>query len=278
MKLRAPAKVNLSLRILGRRADGYHDLESLMVPISLSDEITIETSLGHQIDVVCDDPTLPRDWTNLAAVAARTFYDHTGLRFHTRITIAKRIPHGAGLGGGSSDAASVLLGLDSLFETHLDTATLEFLAAKIGSDVPFFIRGQPAWVHGRGELISSTTLAAPLTLLLLKPDFAVETPWAYQTWAGSTDLPGISYCAADAAGTTIVNDLERPVFEKFLILPIMKRWLNAHAAVLGAGMSGSGATMFAICADIEAAKSVETAAREMFGSDLWTCVCTTESR
>jgi 4-diphosphocytidyl-2-C-methyl-D-erythritol kinase len=275
MKLRAPAKVNLSLRILGRRPDGYHEIESLMTPISLADEITIETSLGHRIRVACDDPSLPTDWTNLAAVAAGKFYDHTGLRFDTRITIRKRIPHGAGLGGGSSDAASVLVGLDALFETHLGAEALEALAAKCGSDVPFFIRRQPAWVRGRGERVEPASLGRTLVLVLVKPAFAVETPWAYRHWAGSSELPGISYEPACVDGITLVNDLERPVFEKFLLLPIIKRWLGAQPGVLSSGMSGSGSTMFAVCDAAASAQEIQSRAREHFGQALWSCVCET---
>ncbi len=273
MKLRAPAKVNLSLRILDKRADGYHEIESLMTPISLADEITIETSLGHRIRIECDDASLPTDWTNLAAVAAGTFYDHTGLRFDTRIVIRKRIPHGAGLGGGSSDAASVLVGLDALFETHLGTEALEALAAKCGSDVPFFIGRRPAWVRGRGERVDPSSLGRTLALVLVKPAFAVETPWAYRQWAGSAELPGISYDAVSVDGITLVNDLDRPVFEKFLLLPIIKRWLGAQPEVLGAGMSGSGSTMFAICESAASAEKIQARALEHFGQDLWSCVC-----
>ena len=189
MKLRAPAKVNLQLRVHGRRDDGFHDIETLVVPISLADEITVETSLEGAIGISCDDPGVPEGRNNLAAAAAHEYSRHTGLQFGARIEISKRIPVGAGLGGGSSNAAAVLIALDSIFETHLDVEELEKLAAKLGSDVPFFIRGIPAFCRGRGEIIEPFDIPERLRLLLLKPPFGVETSWAYKAWAASHWLP-----------------------------------------------------------------------------------------
>jgi 4-diphosphocytidyl-2-C-methyl-D-erythritol kinase len=275
MKLRAPAKVNLSLRILGRRPDGFHELESLMTPISLADEISIETGIGQGVRVHCDDPSVPRDDSNLAAVAARQFHAHTGIKFFARIDIRKRIPSGAGLGGGSSDAAAVLVALDSIFETHLGPDILEKIAANIGSDVPFFIRRVPAWARGRGERIETAAFDQKLALVLLKPPFGVETPWAYKRWSASTELPGVDYAAQSWSGVEFVNDLERPVFEKYLLLPTMKSWLRAQPECRVALMSGSGSTMFAVCEDRAGAQTVVGRATEHFGDSLWTAVCET---
>ena len=273
MKLRAPAKVNLSLRILGRRPDGFHNLESLVVPISLADEISVETGIGQGVRVHCDDPAVPQDDSNLAAVAARQFHSHTGIRFDARIGIKKRIPSGAGLGGGSSDAAAVLVALDSIFETHLGSDGLERIASNIGSDVPFFIRRVPAWMRGRGEDIEPAEWPGQLALVLLKPPFGVETPWAYKNFAGSVELPGVDYRPQHWRGIEFVNDLERPAFEKFTLLPVMKAWLRAQPECHAALMSGSGSTMFAACEDRDAAQAVATRALEHFGRPLWTAVC-----
>lgn len=272
MKLRAPAKVNLSLRILRRRTDGFHDLETLMTPISLADEISIETKIGQGVHVHCDDPEMPRDEANLAGIAARQFHAHTGIRFEAHVSIRKRIPAGAGLGGGSSDAAAVLVALDSIFETHLGPDGLEKIAADIGSDVPFFIRRVPARARGRGEFIEPVTLPGKLSLVLLKPPFGVETPWAYRRWLDSAELPSVDYGPQTWGGIEFVNDLERPVFEKYLLLPVMKRWLREQPECRTALMSGSGSTMFAACETPDDARAVERRAREHFGAMLWTAV------
>jgi len=273
MKLRAPAKVNLSLRILGKRPDGFHDLESLMTPISLADEIEVKTGIGQDVSVQCDDAEIPQDASNLAAIAARQFHAHTGQRFDARISLHKRIPSGAGLGGGSSDAAAVLVALDAIFETQLGVAGLERIAANIGSDVPFFIRRIPAWARGRGERIEPAELPGKLVLALFKPPFGVSTPWAYKHWSTSSELPGVDYAPQIWNGLEFVNDLERPVFEKYTLLPVMKAWLRAQPECRVALMSGSGSTMFAVCEEQDAAGALAARALEHFGATMWTAVC-----
>lgn len=273
MKLRAPAKVNLSLRILGKRPDGFHDLESLVTPISLADEVTVKTSIGQGVKVRCSDASLPQDDSNLAAVAARQFHSHTGIRFQVHIDIEKHIPAGAGLGGGSSDAATVLIALDSIFETNLGTAGLEEIAAKIGSDVPFFIRRRPSWMRGRGEVIETAELPKPLTLVLIKPPFGVDTGWAYKRWASASGLPGASTDPQQVAGIELFNDLEKPVFEKYVFLSLVKDWLREQPECAGAIMSGSGSTTFGICDDMRAAREVADRARAHFGEFMWITTC-----
>ncbi len=275
MKLRASAKVNLHLRILRRREDGFHDIETLMVPVSLADEVTVETGPGSLVEFFCPSPDVPGGEDNLAVKAVRQFARETGLTFSARIALEKRIPMGAGLGGGSSDAAAVLRALDSLLGTALGAEALEAMAAKLGSDVPFFIRGRPAVCRGRGEIMEAADFPARLPLLLLKPDFGVETPWAYQNWAASHDLPGVSGAGQNLDGIPIANALERPVFEKFLLLPVIKSWLLAQPSVRVAAMSGSGSTMFAVLKDADSGTELEEKARAEFGTGLWTALCTT---
>jgi 4-diphosphocytidyl-2-C-methyl-D-erythritol kinase len=164
---------------------------------------------------------------------------------------------GAGLGGGSSDAAAVLVALDSIFETGLGIEPLEEIAAILGSDVPFFVRGQPAICRGRGEIIQPFDVFEKLKLLLLKPPFAVETPWAYKAWAASRSLPGDPEDEQDLGWTRIFNALERPVFEKFLMLPVMKEWLRQQPEVRAAAMSGSGSTIFAVMREGESGRDLE---------------------
>ncbi|MGB8467037.1 MAG: 4-(cytidine 5'-diphospho)-2-C-methyl-D-erythritol kinase [Terrimicrobiaceae bacterium] len=273
MKLRAPAKVNLQLRIHGRRPDGFHEIETLIVPISLADEITVETSAGSAVRISCDDPNIPEGEKNLAARAARAYSRCTGLQFAAQIGIRKRIPMGAGLAGGSSDAAAVLVALDLIFETHLGVEGLEKVAAKVGSDVPFFIRGLPAICRGRGEIIQPFHVPERLRLLLLKPPFAVETPWAYKSWAASHSLPGGLEDEQDLGWIKIFNSLERPVFEKFLVLPVMKGWLRQQREVRAAGMSGSGSTLFAVLREEDGGPDLEKRVKARFGDTLWTAFC-----
>src|SRR5213079_212195 len=140
MEVRAPAKINLSLKILGRRNDGFHELDTLIAPISLYDEIRIDKGRpGKRIEFRCDDPSIPQGDDNLAVHAAKAFFDTTKIEPAVSIELKKKIPHGAGLGGGSSDAASTLLALNQLFETNLARDQLTKLGSTIGSDVPFFI-------------------------------------------------------------------------------------------------------------------------------------------
>ena len=279
MKLSAPAKVNLHLRVLHRREDGFHDLETLMVPLTLADDITVAISIGRTVKVTCDQADVPLGDDNLATRAAQLFSRATGQQFGAEIGITKRIPMGAGLGGGSSDAAAVLIALDALFKARLGPEGLENLAAQLGSDVAFFIRNTPAWCRGRGELITPFAMPEPLSLLLVRPPFGVETPWAYQRWAGSQSVAPELEAEQTLGWVSIVNSLERPVFEKYLLLPTLKKWLLAQPETRVAAMSGSGSTMFAVLKDQADGPALEKRVRAVFGESLWTTLCqTTETR
>ncbi|MGH7938600.1 MAG: 4-(cytidine 5'-diphospho)-2-C-methyl-D-erythritol kinase, partial [Bryobacteraceae bacterium] len=193
MQLFAPAKINLRFKILRRREDGFHEIETLMAPISLRDEITL-TPNDRGLEFSCDDPVLPAGEDNLVTRAARAFFAEAKVEPRLRIELRKKIPHGAGLGGGSSDAASTLLGLNRMQGDLLSRACLTSVAASLGSDVPFFLAESPAICRGRGEIVEPVAIALPrLRLLLLKPEFGVPTPWAYQHWSDSCELPGVSY-------------------------------------------------------------------------------------
>jgi 4-diphosphocytidyl-2-C-methyl-D-erythritol kinase len=272
MQLSAPAKVNLSFQIKGRRADGFHEIETLMAPISLADRLTIERRGGDgQIDFSCDDPSLPGGDDNLVVRAVKLFRERAGISTGIRIDLEKKIPHGAGLGGGSSDAASTLLGLNELFGAGLSQTELMDLAAQLGSDVPFFIVRSAAICRGRGELVTPAPVDAKLDLLLLKPAFGVPTPWAYGHWKESRELPGIDYSLQEFNGITFVNDLERPVFGKFVFLARLKTWLREQPEVAVALMSGSGSTVFAVLRGSGRAEELATRARSEIDPNLWTC-------
>jgi 4-diphosphocytidyl-2-C-methyl-D-erythritol kinase len=277
MHLRAPAKINLSFRIIARRRDGFHEIETMMAPISLFDEITLtRAENAGKIAFNCDDPTLPGGDDNLACRAARLFFQETKLPAGVAIGLRKSIPHGAGLAGGSSDAATVLLGLNRLFATELTIAQLATLATEIGSDVPFFIHESAAVCRGRGELVSPVALPQPLRLLLLKPSFAVPTPWAYGRWKDSKELPAINYQPQEFSGHTFRNDLERPVFEKYLFLARARMWLRGQPEVGAALMSGSGSTLFAVLRDGADAENLAARAKAELDQELWTHACITQ--
>jgi len=276
MQVIACAKINLSLRVLGRRSDGFHEIETLIAPISLCDEIKIKLRLGKkEIAFRCDDASVPKGGDNLVLRAASMFFEETKITSGISIALKKRIPHGAGLGGGSSDAASTLLVLNELFETNLPREALAKMAEMIGSDVPFFIFQSAAVCKGRGEVVSPTRLLEPLPLLLLKPKFSVSTPWAYARWRDSREIPGISYAAQAFNDQTFVNNLERPVFEKFVFLAQLKMWLLKQPEVGAALMSGSGSTVFAVLRDRADADRLATGAKAELDPELWTCACET---
>jgi 4-diphosphocytidyl-2-C-methyl-D-erythritol kinase len=270
MKFLSPAKVNLHLKILGKRPDGYHELETLMVPVTLADGITIEQTEEPGVTLTCDDPRVPTGPENLIVRAADLFFQQTGQSFGLRIHLEKRIPMGAGLGGGSSNAASVLVALNSLKKAGLNLSALEQLAARIGSDVAWFIRGRPAICRGRGELIGPARDVPNWPLLLLKPPFGVPTPWAYQAWA---KMPNLQPHTQTVENIALSNDLEPPVFDKYVLLPAIKTWLLEQKGVRAAAMSGSGSTMFAVLDSPSLAQPFANEARAVFGETLWTHAC-----
>ena len=275
MQLFAPAKVNLSFKILRRREDGFHEIETLMAPISLGDELTIEPNeSGTGLSFSSDDPTLPAGEENLVVRAARRFFAEIREEPRVRITLRKKIPHGAGLGGGSSDAASTLLGLNELYDGRVASPCLTSLAAEIGSDVPFFLARGAARCRGRGEIVEPVGSLPDLSLLLLKPDFGVPTPWAYQQWRDSRELPGVDYAAQKVGDLIFENDLERPVFEKHLFLARVKGWLREQPEVVAALLSGSGSTMFAVLREATAADALAERARAELDQELWSAAAT----
>ena len=276
MQVIAPAKINLSLRVLGRRSDDFHEIETFIAPISLCDEIKIDRRPNKQkIAFRCDDPSVPKGEDNIVVRAAKVFFEETKVSSGVSIVLKKRIPHGAGLGGGSSDAASTLLALNELFETNLPSEALAKMAETIGSDVPFFIFQSAAVCKGRGELVSPTTLREQLSVLLLKPEFGVPTQWAYSRWRDSREIPGVSYGAQQFTQQSFINDLERPVFEKFVFLAQLKMWLLKQPEVAVALMSGSGSTVFAVIPDNAAIDQLATRAKAELDPELWTCACET---
>ena len=274
MQVLAPAKINLSLKILGRRSDGFHEIETLIAPISLYDKIDIDRQ-SRWIDFSCDDPTVPSGDENLIVRAAKAFFERTKISGGVTIKLQKQIPHGAGLGGGSSDAATTLRALNELFETKLSREELVTLGSTIGSDVSFFLFESAAICKGRGEIVSPTKLKKKLSILLCKPAFLVSSAWAYSRWQGSKEIPGISYQSQNFDGQTLLNDLERPVFEKFVFLAQLKAWLLKQVEVRAALMSGSGSTVFAVLRPKVDVDLLTNRAREELDREIWTSACET---
>jgi len=232
----AYAKINWSLRITGKRADGFHDLETLFQTISLHDTLTFEES--DRLTLTCDDPSIPVDDSNLVLRAARALGAPP-----VAIELRKAIPAGGGLGGGSSDAAATLKTLSRHFDRPLDD-----LALSLGSDVPFFLLGGTAYATGRGEVLTPMPPAAGIPLLLVMPEERVSTARAFAALTRFSPPIGIArYQSMIDDGllshaTELVNDFEAPIFKQIPRLGNLKtRLLEAGAA--WAGMSGSGSTI-----------------------------------
>lgn len=246
----APAKINIGLRILRKRSDGYHDIETIFHRIALSDEITLERSTG--ISFSSDDPTLPTDERNLCVRAAHLLRDEArGECGGVSIHLKKRIPAGAGLGGGSSDAASTLLGLEKLWKLRLTAQRRHALAATVGSDVPYFLRPGSASATGRGEVLEYFRLDLPYWILLVYPAVQVSTAWAYsqvRPGEGTNAVPLREILSGYAGNLgelslNVKNDFEPAVFRSFPAV----REIKERVISLGAGfaqMSGSGSSVY----------------------------------
>jgi 4-diphosphocytidyl-2-C-methyl-D-erythritol kinase len=266
--LAAPAKLNLSLRVLGQREDGFHEIDTTMVKLpGLAD--ALEFREADEFSFRCDDPTVPNDGNNLVVKAVRAYERASGSKCRFAISLRKSVPHGAGLGGGSSDAATALLALNRLHDFKLGVNALHELAASLGSDIPFFLTTGASRCTGRGEKITPIDPPSKLPILLLKPDFSIPTPDAYKRWEQSFGILGVSYSEQTDRGISLVNDLERPVFEKHRFLAEMKQWLLEREETTAALMSGSGSTMFAVLKNLRDADALATAARVELDPGLW---------
>ncbi|MCB1124938.1 MAG: 4-(cytidine 5'-diphospho)-2-C-methyl-D-erythritol kinase [Verrucomicrobiae bacterium] len=281
----SPCKINLVLNILDRRPDGFHELETLLLPVPLCDEITLEPA-RDAVELTCSNPEVPTDGTNLVVRAANAFFEQTGDRRGLRIHLEKRIPMAAGLGGGSSNAATTLLALNELCGHPLAEGELAFIAAQLGSDVPFFLQPGPAIGIGRGEQLQAVPSLRSLDglhLLLIHPGFGVSTPWAYRHLAAFPEAlhgrPGRAGEVAALLGqgerdrglAGLFNSLETPVFDKYPVLRLYQEFLREHGA-LAAMMSGSGSTTFAFFDEVPRAATARSAFVRQFGETCWTAI------
>ena len=278
----SPCKVNLLLNILGRRSDGFHELETLFHPVGLFDTLEFERC-GVGLQLVCNDPSLPVDGRNLVHKAASLFLEKSAITDGVLVRLHKRIPMAAGLGGGSGNAAITLLGLNELFGYPLKPEEVYQLAIALGSDISFFLQPNPALATGRGELIRPLEPFPVLdgkAFVLVHPGFGISTPWAYLQLARFPEAlhgrPGrgeelvrrLREQDVEAAAKAFYNSLEAPALEKYPILEIYQRFFKENGA-LGALMSGSGSTTFAIADSTTEGHRLSSAFREQFGEASW---------
>ncbi|MFH1066605.1 MAG: 4-(cytidine 5'-diphospho)-2-C-methyl-D-erythritol kinase [bacterium] len=272
MKVLAPAKINLYLKISGKRPDGFHELETLMCPVDLADELELELAEdGIHLEVKTENgDVLSSGPENLVWRAAQAVQERAGIKAGVRIILHKRIPMGGGLAGGSSDAAATLLVMNKLWNAGLDNSALAELAASLGSDVCFFLQPHPAVCTGRGEKIRPIELKNLPWAVLINPGFSVPTPWAYKAYAMNPNQ-GVEGKTLDwtASGITLRNDLEPAVFSKYLWIKEAKAWLQKQDVVLDALMSGSGASVFALVSDEKAGRQLAERASDYFGRETW---------
>lgn len=258
MKLKAPAKINLFLKILRRRADGYHDLFMLMEKLNLCDTITLEKTKGS-VELARSLQGVPLE-KNLCFKAASLLKKAAKTEKGARITLEKHIPMGGGLGGGSSDAAAVLKGLNELWGLDWPLNRLAEIGVKIGADVPFFLYEGPAFVEGIGDKITPLKRLPNLPIILINPGIHLSTPWAYQAWdEGNTSVVRKgggnqltqknqsvrSGCDFGNVIAGLANDFEPVVFSKYPEMAEAKKALT-KAGAAGALMSGSGSTLFGV--------------------------------
>ena len=261
LRLAAPAKINLFLEVNGRRSDGYHELVTCMAPLAWADELTF--TAADQLSLTCDEPSLPLDANNLVLKAAHALQRQLRTNHGAAIGLTKRIPSLAGLGGGSSDAATTLRGLNQLWNAQLSDPELMSLAAQIGSDVPFFLAGSAAWCRGRGEEVTPFQLGMTIPLLLVCPLVGLGTAAVYQSlgappldvekqqaFSENSMTEAISMRSLEHIGKSLFNRLQAPA-ERLLPLLGELRQLFERAAeqnlCCGSAMSGSGSSYFAVC-------------------------------
>jgi 4-diphosphocytidyl-2-C-methyl-D-erythritol kinase len=270
MRILSPAKINLFLKITGKRPDGYHELVSLMCCVGLYDTVSLTPDV-QETSVSCSHPDVPENETNLAFVAASLFFNTLNINESVKISIEKQIPVAAGLGGGSSNAAAVLLGLNRYYGYPFSQDKLMSMGLLIGADVPFFIFQRPALVSGIGEKLEAYQGLENLKILLIFPGFGVSTAKVYK----NLNL-GLTKCKKKLKsfflskqsfdpGCHLCNDLETAAASMYPGIFTVKEALLRHGA-LGALMSGSGSTVFGLFYDSDKALKANNALAE---NDKW---------
>ena len=257
----APAKLNLFLEVNARRSDGYHEIETLAVEIDLADFLTLHPGPPGLTTLECDDPSLSCGPDNLIVRAAERLRKDVGIQKGVSIQLEKRIPMQAGLGGGSSDAAATLAGLNRLWDLGLSDQELATIGAELGSDVPFFFHGPAAICRGRGEIVSPVSLHSQFHFVLVSPGMGVSTPQVYRSLVVPDTPCSVASCLealeigeVNRLGKSLFNRLQ-PVSESLVpdLTTVRDTLLSLDPFLDGSLMSGSGSTYFGLCRNREAA-------------------------
>ncbi len=276
------AKLNLFLAITGRRTDGFHDLVSVVTPVEFGDTLTVELRDAN-FSMECDDPRLEIDESNLVLKAARAFAAAASWTGGAHFSLVKRIPMGAGLGGGSSNATAALRALNRLAGEPLDLAGLAGIAGQLGADCSLFLQGGPVIMRGRGEDVQPLPSVAAERLrgrrvLIFKPPFGINTAWAYRQMAAAAPA---SYLPAEEAEARLgawlsdvtapgeallFNNMEAPAFTKFIALPVALECLRTEFALVPR-MSGSGSACFAFLPADAPVDAITNRIRELWGQE-----------
>lgn len=277
VKVNAYAKINLMLDIVSTRTDGYHDLFMIMQSVGIYDTITVEKAKGKKITISCNIDDIPLDEKNIAHKAAKAFFDFNKIKpFGINIEIIKRIPHAAGLAGGSADGAGVIVALNEMCKTNLSDKELCKIGVKIGADVPFCITGGTKLSQGIGDVLNNVKPLRKCHILLAKPDFSVNTAQAYHQFdvCGKVHTPDKfgMLCAMQSRDLALICSKMENVFEQFIEVPNridMKQIMRNNGAV-GVCMSGSGPTLFGIYDDKEKANKAKEELKG-YAKDLVVC-------
>lgn len=257
--LKAYAKINIGLNIISKRPNGYHNVETIFQQIDLHDVIKLSKNQKSEIVIISNDSSLPIDEKNICYRAADYFFKAVGKRFGLVIEIEKNIPVGAGLGGGSSNAASVLKGIKQLFNISIADAELAQISSKLGADVPFFLMGKTAFASGIGDVLTRIKLHLPDHCLLIYPNLKISTEWAYKNFNFDLTkskkiikLSRINHNHFDffELRKFLHNDFEEVAFREYPLLKDIKELLYTKGAVF-ASMSGSGSSIYGLFAKYE---------------------------
>lgn len=281
LRLEAPAKINLMLSVHGRRTDGFHELTSMVAALGFGDELELRLNGQAADSLISDGVEVPVDGSNLVLRAARLFREHSGRPECFDFRLRKRIPVGAGLGGGSSDAVAALKGMDALLGTRVGSEKLRTLAALLGSDCPFFVDAEPVVMAGRGEKLErldpqTANRLSGQRVVLFRPSFGIDTGWAYRQLAAHPEFyeekaSATARLTAFSAGgnckALLKNVFEEIVGQKFLALPCLLGQLRAQGHLCM--MSGSGSACFAFVASDEEVAAIFTTCRRAFGDGIF---------
>lgn len=268
VRVRCPAKLNLFLEVVRRRADGYHDLDTVMQAVDLCDELRVTPHDGSALTLECSDPSLPTDEGNVALRAALALRQRAGFRGGAHLALTKRIPQQAGLGGGSSDAAGALVGLNRAWGLELSTEELRQVAAELGSDVAFFLYGGTARCTGRGEVVEPLAAPATFRYVLVCPRVGVSTAEAYGRLCALTSrrasasimISMLREGSVEGTGGGLFNRLEEAAFDLRPELRGLKERLARSAHFAGVAMTGSGSALFGLCRPADWAPAREACA------------------